>query len=76
MPAYSVEVNRSHRSEYLKIEYYACLHMKSQVLFLVKDISVQTTIVGPLPIPVERTIISLVERTTIKSSGVYSVTPS
>ena len=34
VPTYSVGVNRSHRNENLKIEYYACLYMKSQLLFL------------------------------------------
>ena len=53
MPAYSVGVNRSHRSENLKIEYYACLDMKSQLLFLVKGlaISVHIATVRPLPYP-------------------------
>ena len=69
-------VNRSHRSENLKIEYYAYLYMKSQHIFDKEFINVQMTTVGPLPIPVERTIISPVERTTINSSGVDSITTS
>ena len=71
-----MEVNRSHRSEKLKNKYYAYLYMKSQLIFGKGFISVQMTTVVPLPIQVERTIISPVERTTINSSEVDSITPS
>ena len=67
-------VNRIHRSENLKIE---CIFIdEGQLIFGKGFISVQITTVGPLPIPVDRTIISPVERTTINSSGVDSITPS
>ena len=52
------------------------IHEKSTLIFGKGFISVQITTVGPLPIPVERTIISPVERTTVNSSGVDSITPS